>query len=1122
MAKKIKYNSSASRWELLDDTTVLAFMAGDASADPWTLNGGVWPYADGSGNTYTLTAGGTVDGNITSGDILEGKVGYARGKRITGSITVNPEVSVDGNQVSIPEGYHEEKVVTVNGISQGVYGYLNADGNFQAIDLTSDTPQNSGDPETIDGDVYLYATGVSEPDYYVEAEVNITGNIVTISSGYVPYDRDITVGTPLDATTYTPGVSDQTIQAGVYTKGVQTIKGDANLVASNIAKDVTIFGITGTHEGGVAIDPEDLNLIDQGVVLAGYSFAGRTEDGTVEVFQGSLANNGVLTITPSNSAQTFDGGYYEGIDVSPAPKTGSEFTVDGAYTNPLYYISEYASLDGTPGSLIDRRFSSDERLGTITDLNPLLVAESGAMIIGEHNYVNVDSTNIEPGNIKEGVTILGVTGELKAGDSFEMLGGIDDPSYYISEKASLNGERGYLVDFRFRNDTIKTINTVSEAEYIYPADVTSIIGESNYIHIPDITKITPEVLKKGVTVLGVNGEYEGENISFDFSAASVFDSTAVLKDTKAYNGNGDLVEGSIDLTNLEPYSIKRGVTINGVTGKYTSVSSNAATAADILPDKIAFVNGTKLTGTMPTSTPVMEGNTVTVPRGYVADDMTFDVETPAGGMEFYECVSTSGGGQGIQITGSDGWDGSYMLVDPSAAGDARVFQSADGKSIQYEDMGIMGYRWSIIGNDYCYSSDDPDATIETICSEFEFDSGNPTVEPYSSGGASSWSGYKMVWSEGSAGNDIIVTGSTEYLNGVYTKYGSGWLKQNPNDIEGTGIVIEYTTENPYGDITTGWIMYNNGNGDSYYGNTTAGSGATIEEICAGPWVSDWAGSGPIPTFTPSGSPAGWVRAEGEPVDGLEIKGYTPVSGKFYSADTTINGNMYPAEIHSEGENSDGDSGNVPGIKITGSDGQDGVYLLVEPNSTGDARVFQSDNGYSIQYEDMGIGYRWALVKTGTYDYYGTSSSDANADIPTICSELSFDAYYDVQPTVEPYGGGGDGGPTGGDSKPAPGSANVVLVIGMSDYNDDEDAMYMSPKAFFSLTPTLSGHSREWTTSADYDLRIKWSSSLGKWVMDDSNWGDYRFIGDSSDDPWDCTWYAPNDQDRPVFIKAISL
>lgn len=62
-------------------------------------------------------------------------------------------------------------------------------------------------------------------------------------------------------TAYTPTTTDQEIASGQYLSGKQVIKGDSNLVAENIAKDKTIFGITGTHEGGIT--PEGTMLIQQ-------------------------------------------------------------------------------------------------------------------------------------------------------------------------------------------------------------------------------------------------------------------------------------------------------------------------------------------------------------------------------------------------------------------------------------------------------------------------------------------------------------------------------------------------------------------------------------------------------------------------------------------------------------------------------------------------------------------------------------------------------------------------------------------------------------------------------------------------------------------------------------------
>lgn len=53
------------------------------------------------------------------------------------------------------------------------------------------------------------------------------------------------------AATYTPTTSDQTIAAGQYLSGAQTVKGDANLQAQYIASGVTIFGVVGSLSAAV-------------------------------------------------------------------------------------------------------------------------------------------------------------------------------------------------------------------------------------------------------------------------------------------------------------------------------------------------------------------------------------------------------------------------------------------------------------------------------------------------------------------------------------------------------------------------------------------------------------------------------------------------------------------------------------------------------------------------------------------------------------------------------------------------------------------------------------------------------------------------------------------------------
>jgi hypothetical protein len=64
---------------------------------------------------------------------------------------------------------------------------------------------------------------------------------------------------------WTPSTTDQSIEADTYLTGKQTIKGDANLKASNIKKDVEIFGITGTLTSGDD-DSKDLTATEADIL----------------------------------------------------------------------------------------------------------------------------------------------------------------------------------------------------------------------------------------------------------------------------------------------------------------------------------------------------------------------------------------------------------------------------------------------------------------------------------------------------------------------------------------------------------------------------------------------------------------------------------------------------------------------------------------------------------------------------------------------------------------------------------------------------------------------------------------------------------------------------------------
>lgn len=75
--------------------------------------------------------------------------------------------------------------------------------------------------------------------------------IYTIPEGYYDGSEKITQFFPVQGgSTITPGTANKTVvAANRYVNGNVTVAGDGNLIASNIKKGVTLFGVKGTFEG---------------------------------------------------------------------------------------------------------------------------------------------------------------------------------------------------------------------------------------------------------------------------------------------------------------------------------------------------------------------------------------------------------------------------------------------------------------------------------------------------------------------------------------------------------------------------------------------------------------------------------------------------------------------------------------------------------------------------------------------------------------------------------------------------------------------------------------------------------------------------------------------------------
>ena len=96
----------------------------------------------------------------------------------------------------------------------------------------------------------------------VSQSLGINGSY-TIPAGYHNGNGKVTQSIATQgAQTITPGTAAKTIAANQYLSGVQTIAGDANLVAANIAKGKSIFGVNGNFEGNANIYIKELPFID--------------------------------------------------------------------------------------------------------------------------------------------------------------------------------------------------------------------------------------------------------------------------------------------------------------------------------------------------------------------------------------------------------------------------------------------------------------------------------------------------------------------------------------------------------------------------------------------------------------------------------------------------------------------------------------------------------------------------------------------------------------------------------------------------------------------------------------------------------------------------------------------
>ncbi|AGC67449.1 phage-like putative tail protein [Thermoclostridium stercorarium subsp. stercorarium DSM 8532] len=96
----------------------------------------------------------------------------------------------------------------------------------------------------------------------------------------------------------TPSTVNQAIPAG-YHNGQGYVKGDSNLIASNIKKGVTIFGLSGTFTSDATAAASDI-------------LSGKTAYVNGNKVTGTMVNRGAVILTPGTTNQAIPAGYHNG------------------------------------------------------------------------------------------------------------------------------------------------------------------------------------------------------------------------------------------------------------------------------------------------------------------------------------------------------------------------------------------------------------------------------------------------------------------------------------------------------------------------------------------------------------------------------------------------------------------------------------------------------------------------------------------------------------------------------------------------------------------------------------------------------------------------------------------
>jgi hypothetical protein len=327
-----------------------------------------------STSAQTISAGQYLSGDQTiaattgtaaAAEVLSGKTfNSANGIGLAGTMTNNGAVSqslgINGSY-TIPAGYHNgsgKVTQSVTTKAAATYTPGTTDQTIAAGQYLSGTQTIAGDAdlvsENIKSGVNIFGVAGSSAVVDTTEATNpiAAASVLSGKIGYVNGSKVTGTIASKTAATYNPSTSDQTIVAGQYLSGAQTVKGDANLLTNNIKSGVSIFGVSGKAS---VIDTSDASAAASQILSGSTAYVNGSK------ITGTMVDRGAVTITPSTSDQAIPAGYHN----------GSGYVAAG---NPLITgqgsVSAICNEDITAGDMVSVRryysFDSPSALAALT------------------------------------------------------------------------------------------------------------------------------------------------------------------------------------------------------------------------------------------------------------------------------------------------------------------------------------------------------------------------------------------------------------------------------------------------------------------------------------------------------------------------------------------------------------------------------------------------------------------------------------------------------------------------------------------------------------------------------------------------------------------------------------